>query len=157
MRWLYLPYYMHYRQFPNRMVKVYTPQPPTSINPWLARNKECLQLTTALGEFCLIILICFDLFGSWDWASRLPALSREWGAESTPLENNPPSMEDIGSPSWNMSCSSIQNRISFEGLEFGTYKFTWNGRLILHIGRYGGLIWNNFRVYGSVCTSSIPA
>ena len=46
---------MHCRQFPNRMVKVYTLPPPTSINPWLARNNECLQLTTALGEFCLII------------------------------------------------------------------------------------------------------
>ena len=39
-----------------------------------------------------------------------------------------------------MSCSSIQNRISFKGLEFGTYKFTWDGRQIPHIGRYGGLI-----------------
>ena len=57
-------------------------------------------------------------------------------------------MEDIGNPSCNMSCSSIQNRISFEGLEFGTYKFTWNGRKIPHIGRYGGLIWNNFGVHG---------
>ena len=47
-----------------------------------------------------------------------------------------------------MSYSSIQNRISFEGLEFGTYKFTWNGRYMPRIGRYGGLIWNNFGVYG---------
>ena len=31
----------------------YTPPPPTSINPWLARNNGCLQLTTVLGEFCL--------------------------------------------------------------------------------------------------------
>ena len=53
---------MHYRRFPNRMVKVYTPPPPTSINPWLARNNEFLQLATTLGEFCLIISICFDLF-----------------------------------------------------------------------------------------------
>ena len=43
-----------------------------------------------------------------------------------------------------MSYSSIQNRISFEGLEFGTYKFTWNSMEIPHIGRYGGLIWHNF-------------
>ena len=34
-----------------------------------------------------------------------------------------------------MSYSSIQNRISLEGLEFGTYKFTWNDRKIPHIGR----------------------
>ena len=25
----------------------------------------------------------------------------------------------------------------------GTCKFTWNGRVIPHIGRYGGLIWRN--------------
>ena len=73
---------MHYRRFPNKMVKVYTPPPPTSINPWLDRNNECPQLTTALGEFCLIILICFDLFGSWDWASRL-----SW--ERTPMGPEP--------------------------------------------------------------------
>jgi hypothetical protein len=26
----------------------------------------------------------------------------------------------------------------------GTHKFTWNGLEILHIGRYGGLIWQNW-------------
>ena len=26
-----------------------------------------------------------------------------------------------------------------------------------YIGRYSGLVWNNFGVYGSGCTSSIPA
>ena len=72
-------------------------------------------------------------------------------------ENNPPSMEDIDNPSLYMSYSSIQNRISFEGLEVGTYKFTLNGRQIPLIGRYGGLMWNNFGVYGSGCTNSIPA
>ena len=25
-----------------------------------------------------------------------------------------------------------------------TYKFSWNGTGIPHIGRYGGLIWHNF-------------
>ena len=121
----YLPYYIHYRRFPNRMIKVYTPPPPTSINPWLARNNECLQLTTTLGEFCLIILIWFE-HGTGHPGDQ--PFSREWGAESTPVENKRPSMADIDSPNWNMSCSSIQNIISFEGLEFGTYKFTWNGR-----------------------------
>ena len=43
-----------------------------------------------------------------------------------------------------MSDLGIQNRLLFEGLEFGTCKFTWNGRQIPHIGRYGGPIWNNF-------------
>ena len=53
-------------------------------------------------------------------------------------------MEDTDSPSRYMSDSGIQNRLLFEGLEFGTCKFTWNGRQILHTGRYGGLIWDNF-------------
>ena len=26
----------------------------------------------------------------------------------------------------------------------GTCKFTWNDSVIPHIGRYSGLIWNNF-------------
>ena len=34
----------------------------------------------------------------------------------------------IDNPSCYMSDLSIQNKISFEGLELGTYKFTWNGR-----------------------------
>ena len=40
-----------------------------------------------------------------------------------------------------MSDSGIQNRLLFEGLEFGTCKFNWNGRYITHIGRYGGHSW----------------
>ena len=117
----YLPYYIHYRRFPCRMVKVYTP-PTTNKHQSMACSKQ--RVPPTYNNPGGVFFNYFDLFwsfGSWDWASRLPALSREWGAESTPLENNPPSMEDIGSPSWNMSCSSIQNRISFEGLEFGTY------------------------------------
>ena len=34
----------------------------------------------------------------------------------------------LTAPSRYMSDSGIQNRLSFEGLEFGTCKFTWNGR-----------------------------
>ena len=44
-------------------------------------------------------------------------------------------------PSRYMSDSGIQSRLLFEGLEFGTCKFTWNDRVILHIGRYGGHSW----------------
>ena len=41
------------------MVKFILPLPPTSINPWLARNNECLQLTRVpVGVFFAII---FDL------------------------------------------------------------------------------------------------
>ena len=55
-----------------------------------------------------------------------------------------------------MSYSSIQNRISFEGLEFGTYKFTWNGRYIPHIGRYSGLIWNTLGFKGLDAQAVFP-
>ena len=34
----------------------------------------------------------------------------------------------LTAPSRYMSDSGIQNRLLFEGLEFGTCKFTWNGR-----------------------------
>ena len=85
-----------------------------------ASNKQQSQ-----GEFCLIILIWFE-HGTGHPDDQ--PFTREWVAESTPLENNQPSMEDTNNPSWHMSYSSIQNRISFEGLEFGTYKFTWNDR-----------------------------
>ena len=40
-----------------------------------------------------------------------------------------------------MSDSGIQNRLLFEGLEFGTCKFTWNGRQTPHIRRYHGHSW----------------
>ena len=72
-RWRYLPCYTHYRQFPNRMVKFILPLHQSNINPWLARNNECLQLTTVPGEFCLQ-LFWFDLHKTWDWASRWPAI-----------------------------------------------------------------------------------
>ena len=29
-------------------------------------------------------------------------------------------------------------------IRVGTWKFTWNGMEIPHIGRYGELIWQNF-------------
>ena len=48
----------------------------------------------------------------------------------------------LTAPSRYMSDSGIQNRLLFEGLEFGTCKFTWNGRSIPHIGRYVGHSWN---------------
>ena len=127
-RWRYLPCYTHYRRFPNRMVKFILPLPPTSINPWLARNNECLQLTRVPGGSFVGNYFDFICIKHGTGHPGDQPFSREWGAESTPLENNPPNMEDMDNPSWYMSYSSIHNRISFEGLEFGTYKFTWNGR-----------------------------
>ena len=95
----YLPYYIHYRRFPNRKVKIFTPPPPTIINPWLARNNGCLQLTSNLGEFCLqLFLIWFRSFNHGTGHPSYQPFSREWWAESTHRENNPPSMEDTDSP-----------------------------------------------------------
>ena len=37
-----------------------------------------------------------------------------------------------------------QNICSFEFLEMAHANLLWNGKVIPHIGRYGGLIWNNF-------------
>ena len=37
-----------------------------------------------------------------------------------------------------------KKRKSILKIRVGTYKFTWNGMEIPHIGRYGGLIWHNF-------------
>ena len=119
-RWRYLPCYTHYRRFPKQNGKVYTPPPPTNINPWLARNNGCRPTNNNPGGVLFaFILIWFE------HGTRHPCyrpFSREWCAESTHRENNPPSMEDIDSPSWYMSYSSIQNIISFESLGFGTYK-----------------------------------
>ena len=56
--------------------------PPTNNNPG--------------GVLFAIILIWFE-HGTGHPGDQ--PFSREWGAESTPLENNPPSMEDADSPS----------------------------------------------------------
>ena len=121
----YLPCYTHYRRFPNRMVKFILPT--TNKDQSMAFLKQRVPPTNNNpgGVLFALILIWFE-HGT-GHPSYQP-FSREWGAKSTPLENNPPSMEDTDNPSWYMSCSSIQNKISFEGLEFGTYKFTWNDR-----------------------------
>ena len=68
--------------------------PPTNNNPG--------------GVLFAIILIWFE-HGTGHPGDQ--PFSREWGAESTPLENNPPYMEDTDIPSWYMSYSSIQNKI----------------------------------------------
>ena len=111
MRWLYLPYYMHYRQFPNRMVKVYTP-PTTNKHQSMACSKQRVPPTnkSPRGSFVCnyFDLVCIK-HGTGHPGDQ--PFSREWGAESTPLENNPPNMEDTDNPSWYMSYSSIQNRM----------------------------------------------
>ena len=109
-------------------VKVYSPS-TRNHTPRLVWNNGCCPTINIPGGVCLNYLrFCFWSFDHRTGHPSYQPFSREWWAESTHLENNPPSMEDIDNPSWYMSYSSIQNRISFEGLEFGTYKFTWNGR-----------------------------
>ena len=154
MRWRYVPYYMHYRWFPNRMVKFILSPTNKHIQRLIWYNGYRPTNNNPGGVLFAIILIWFE-HGTGHPSYR--PFSREWWAESTHRENNPPSMEDIDNPSCYMSDSSRQNIISFEGLEFGTCKFSWSGGKIPHKGRYGGLVWNNFGVYGSWCISSIPA
>ena len=142
----YLPCYTHYRRFPNRIVKFILPLPPTSINPWLARINTRLQLTTILGEFCLQ-LFWFSLHKAWDWASRWPTIYLV-------SEERSPLLLRITRLTWKIHTTLVdtwairayKTWYLFEGLEFGTYKFTWNGRQIPYIGRYSGLMWNNFGV-----------
>ena len=57
MRWLYLPYYMHYRQFPRRMVKVYT-LPTTNKHQSMACSKQRVPPTihNARGVLFAIII-----------------------------------------------------------------------------------------------------
>jgi hypothetical protein len=44
-----------------------------------------------------------------------------------------------------MSGTGTQNGKLFRKIRVGTCKFTWNSMEIPHIGRYGGLVWHNFR------------
>ena len=43
-----------------------------------------------------------------------------------------------------MNDPGTQKGYLFEVFRGVTCKFTYDGRVIPHIGRYGGLIWNNF-------------
>ena len=43
-----------------------------------------------------------------------------------------------------MNNPGTQKGYLFEVFRGGTCKFTWNDRVIPRIGRYSGLIWNNF-------------
>ena len=47
-----------------------------------------------------------------------------------------------------MNDPGTQKGYLLEVFRGGTCKFTWNDRIIPHIGRYSGLIWNNFGVHG---------
>ena len=89
--------------------------PPTNINP--------------RGVLFSIIFDLILIFLSWDWASQLPAIFLV-NDERSPLIVRITHLEwkILTAPSRYMSDSGIQNILLFEGLEFGTCKFTWNGR-----------------------------
>jgi hypothetical protein len=53
-------------------------------------------------------------------------------------------MENIGHPCRFMSGTGTQNRKIILKIRVGTRKFTWNSIEIPHIGRYSGLIWQNW-------------
>ena len=71
----------------------------------------------------------FFMFAVWDWASLLPPIFLV-NDERSPLivRITHLAWKILTAPSRYMSDPGIQNRLLFEGLEFGTYKFTWNGR-----------------------------
>jgi len=56
-------------------------------------------------------------------------------------------MEDTDCPCHSMSSMGTQNRCSFEYLEVAHANLLWNGRVIPHIGRYGGLNWYNLGLW----------
>ena len=53
-------------------------------------------------------------------------------------------MENIGRPLPLHEQYGHTKRKFILKIRVGTYKFTWNGMEIPHIGRYGALIWHNF-------------
>ena len=120
----YLPCYAHYRRFPNRIVKFIPPnhqQAHSTANP---KQRVPSKPATALGEFCLIIMILSMGLG-------IPITNHFlMNDERSPLivRITHLAWKILTTPSRHMSDSGIQNRLLFEGLEFGTCKFTWNGR-----------------------------
>ena len=52
-------------------------------------------------------------------------------------------MENIGHPLPLHERYGHTKRKLILKIRVGTYKFIWNDMEILHIGRYGGLIWHN--------------
>ena len=110
-RWRYLPCYTHYRRFPNRMVKFILPLHQQASIHGLLETTSASNIHQVPGG--VLFAINFDLVcikhGTGHPGEQ--PFSREWGAESTPLENNPPSMEHTDNPSWYVSYSSIQNRM----------------------------------------------
>ena len=106
-RWPYLPCYTHYRRFPNWMVKFILPlHQQASIHGLLETTSASNIHQVPRG---VLFAINFDL-GCIKHGTGHPGdqpFSHEWGAESTPLENNPPNTEDKDNLCWYMSYSSI--------------------------------------------------
>ena len=110
----------------------------------------------SIGSFCLIIckLFSFCSLGLVIPITTLFSCDGEW--INTWPENNPLSMEDTYHLLSFHEDQGTQKGYLLEVFRGGTCKFTWDGSVIPHIGRYGGLIWNNFWVQGFWCTSRIP-
>ena len=53
--------------------------------------------------------------------------------------------------------TEAQKRRILKVLKIAHENFTWSGREISHVGRYGGHKWKIFLVHGVGCTRSIPS
>ena len=122
----YLPHYIHY---PKQNGKVFTPPPPTITLHGHPKQQGTVHTNNSPGGFVCNYFDLILIFWSWDWASRLPAIFLV-NDERSPLivRITHLAWKILTAPSRYMSDSGIQNRLLFEGLEFGTCKFTGNGR-----------------------------
>ena len=137
---------------PSHLLRDYQLSISSMLNTLVAVPKRKGKGYDPIGSFCLIIckLFSFCSLGLGIPITALFSCDGKW--MNTRPENNPLSMEDTNYFMSFHERSSHTKRIFIWSFRGGTCKFTWYGRVILHIGRYGGLIWNNFgfRVFG-VC------
>jgi len=137
---------------PKRKGKVYSSS-TIQTQAMASRILGCPTCNQLSGGVCFIIFFLYFNYRTGHPNYQPLSCNDKW--INTHRENNPLSIEDTDHP------PLLHERYGHTKLMFiwmirgGTCKFTWNGRVIPHIGRYGGLIWNNFEFKDFVCTSSI--
>ena len=125
----------------SQTIKVkFTLPPPT--NTTMARQiLGCPPYQQQSGGVFIIIIAIFD-HGT-GHPNYWPLLCKdEW--INTHHENNSLSMEDTDHPLSLHEWSRHTKKMFIWNFRGGRCKFTWNGGVIPHIGRYGGIIRNNF-------------
>jgi hypothetical protein len=121
---------------PKRKGKVYSPS-TIQTQAMASRILGCPPYNRLSGGVCFIIKFSFWLQ---DWASQLSPLSCNDKWINTNHENNPLSMEDTDHPLPLHERYRHTKQMLIWMIRGGTCKFTWNDRVIPHIGRYSGLI-----------------